>query len=137
MPRPLERVAAVLCYTGAMRVPVVALVVPDWVFTVPSGLLVAAALWLYSRKRSPFVHHHARAGLVWAVQANGLLLILALVAKLFYFLWFRTGIPALNQIWHGTAEGFRWIGLLVTLLTLVVMVKAAKGQTGDPLGLPH
>ncbi|MFZ5813798.1 MAG: hypothetical protein ACOY93_00665 [Bacillota bacterium] len=137
MPRPLERVAALLCYTGAMRVPLVALVVPDWVFTVPSGLLIAATLWLYSRKRSPFLHHHARAGLVWAVQANGLLLLIALVAKLFYLLWFRTGLPALNQIWHFTADAFRWSGLLVTLLTVVVMVKAAKGQTGDPLGLPR
>lgn len=137
MPRPLERVGAVLCYTGAMRVPIVALVVPDWVFTVPSGLLVAAALWLYSRKRSPFIHHHARAGLLWAVQANGLLLLIALVAKLWYILWFQTGLPLFNTLWHGSADGFRWTGLLVTLLTLVVMVKAAKGQTGDPLSLPH
>lgn len=137
MPRPLERVAAVLCYLGAMRVPIVALVIPDWVFTVPSGLLVAAGLWLYSRRRSPFVHHHARAGLIWALQTNGLLLVIALVAKLFYFAWFRTGIPVLNEFWRGTAEGFRWTGLLVTLLSLIVMVKAARGQTGDPLGLPH
>lgn len=137
MPRPLDRALAVLCYLGAMRVPVVALVIPDWVFTVPSGLLVAAGLWLYSRRRSPFVHHHARAGLTWAVQANGLLLIIALVAKLFYFAWFYTGIPMLNDLWHGTATLFRWAGLLVTLLTMLVMIKAAKGQTGDPLGLPH
>lgn len=137
MPRPLERTLAVLCYLGAMRVPIVALVVPDWVFTVPSGLLVAAGLWVYSRRRSPFIHHHARAGLIWAVQANGLLLAIALVAKLFYYAWYLTGIPVLNELWHGTADAFRWTGVLVTLLTLIVMVKAAKGQTGDPLGLPH
>lgn len=137
MPRLLERIAAVLCYLGAMRVPIVALVVPDWVFTVPSGLLVAGALWLISRKRSPFIHHHARAGLTWAVQANGLLLVIALIAKGFYLAWFATGLPAVNELWHFTAGLFRWAGLLVTLLTVLVMVKAAKGQTGDPLGLPR
>jgi hypothetical protein len=127
----------VLCYLGAMRVPIVALVVPDWVFTVPSGLLVGAALWLYSRRRSPFIRHHARYGLLWAVQANGLLLLIALVAKLFYFLWFRSGLPLVNELWHASADAFRWTGVLVTLLTVIVMFKAAKGQTGDPLGLPH
>jgi len=128
---------AVLCYLGAIRVPVVALVVPDWVFTVPMGLLVAGALWFYSRRRSPFLFHHARAGLVWAVQTNGLLLLIALLAKFFYALWFRTGVPLLNQTWHLTADLFRWAGILVALLTLLVMARAAKGQTGDPLGLPH
>lgn len=137
MPRPLERAAAVLCYTGAMRVPIVALVVPDWVFTVPSGLLLGALLWLYSRHRSPFIHCHARAGLLWAVQANVLLLSVALLSKLTYAVWFRTGMPLLNQVWHGTAGLFRWSGVLVTLLTVIVMVKAARGQTGDPLSLPQ
>ncbi len=137
MPRLVERIAAVLCYLGAMRVPIVALVVPDWVFTVPSGLLVAGVLWLISRGRSPFIHHHARAGLAWALQANGLLLVIALIAKGLYLAWFATGLPAVNELWHFTAGLFRWAGLLVTLLTLLVMVKAAKGQTGDPLGLPR
>lgn len=137
LPRPLERVAAVLCYLGAMRIPIIALVVPDWVFTVPSGLLIAAALWLISRRRSPFLHQHAHAGLVWALQANGLLLGIALLGKLFYFAWFQTGMPVINQLWHGSATIFRWTGLLVSLLTAVAMLKAAKGQTGDPLGLPQ
>lgn len=128
---------AVLCYLGAIRVPVVALIVPDWVFTVPTGLLVAGGIWLYSRRRSAFCYHHARAGLTWAVQTNGLLLLIALAAKLLYALWFRTGIPLLNQTWHLAADLFRWTGILVALLTLLVMLRAARGQTGDPLGLPQ
>lgn len=137
LPRPLLRLAAVLCYLGAMRIPIVALVVPDWVFTVPSGLVIGVALWLISRRRSPFLHQHAQAGLLWALQANGLLLGIALFGKLCYYGWFRTGIPLINQLWHGSATVFRWTGLLITLITLVAMWKAAKGQTGDPLGLPH
>lgn len=137
MPRPFERLMALFCYLGALRVPVVAFVIPDWVFTLPSGLLVAGAVWLYSRRRSPFLAHHAREGLVWALQTNLLLLAVAVAAKLLYLSWFHTGLPVVNELWHITATIFRWTGVLVSLLTLFVMTKAAKGQTGDPLSLPR
>lgn len=137
MPRPLARVAAACCYLGAIRLPFLPLPYPDWLYTVPGGLVTAAALWLASRGRLPFLHHHARAGLLWAVQANGMLFLLALVGRFLYAAWFQTGIPLLNELWHLSAEIFRWSAVLVTLLTLAAMRKATRGQTGDPLGLPH
>lgn len=137
LPRPMERVLAVLPYTGAIRLPLTVWVVPDWLYTVPAGLLLALLLWIGARGRSPFVAHHARAGLVWAFQANGLLLALSLLAEVWYRAWYHTGIPLLNQAWHLNAELFRWAALLTTLLTALAMWRAAKGQTGDPLGLPN
>lgn len=137
MPRPFERALAVLPYTGAIRLPLTLWVVPDWLYTVPAGLLLAGLLWLAAQGRSPFVAAHARTGLLWAVQVNGLLLALSLLAEVWYRAWYHTGIPLLNQAWHLNAELFRWAALLGTLLTVLAMVRAVKGQTGDPLGLPH
>ena len=136
MPRPFERALAVLPYTGAIRLPLTLWVVPDWLYTVPAGLLLAGLLWLAARGRSPFVSYHARTGLLWALQANGLLTALSLLAELWYRAWYHTGVPLLNQAWHLNAELFRWAALLSTLLTALAMWRAAKGQTGDPLGLP-
>lgn len=136
MPRSFtERVLAVLCYLGAMRIPAVALVVPEWAFTLPSGLLVAAGVWLFGRRRSPFLSHHAREGLKLALQANLLLAVLSLLAKGFYYAWFYSGLAPFNALWHIGGTMFRWTGVLVTVLTLAVMVKAARGETSDALTL--
>ncbi|MFO7274194.1 MAG: hypothetical protein LOD90_04350 [Symbiobacteriaceae bacterium] len=136
MARPFERVLAVLSYTGAIRLPLGLWWVPDWLYTVPPGLLLASLLWIGARRRSPFVAHHARAGLLWAIQVNGLLLALSLLAEVWYRAWYHTGVPLWNQVWHLNAELFRWAAALGTLLTALAMFRAAKGQTGDPLGLP-
>lgn len=133
MPRPLERVAAVLCYLGAMRVPIVALVIPEWAFTVPTGLLFAGLAWAYGAQRSPFLLHHGREGVKWAVQANLLLVLLSLLAKGLYYLWFYTGITATNTLWHFSAMVFRWTGVLVSVLTLLIMFKARRGLVCDAL----
>jgi hypothetical protein len=124
---------ALLCYLGALRVPIVALLLPGWAFTVPSGLVIAGAAWAYGRKRSPFLRHHGREGFKWALQANLVLAGLALLAKGLYLLWFYSGATAANALWHFSASTFRWAGLLVTVLTVYVMVKAARGSTGDAL----
>lgn len=133
MSRPFERTVAVLCYLGALRVPLVALVLPEWAFTLPSGLLIAAAAYLYGRKRSAFLCHHGREGLKWALQSNLLLVGLALLTKLCYYAWFYSGLIAANSIWHFGATGFRWAGILVSILTGFIMYKAARGQTTDAL----
>lgn len=133
MPRPLERVAAALCYAGALRVPVVALMLPEWAFTVPSGLLIAGLVWAYGRKRSPFLLHHGREGVKWALQANLLLAAIALLARGLFYVWSYTGWTVLDTLWHFSATGFRWAGVLTSIITLFVMVKAARGQTADAL----
>lgn len=133
LPRPFERVLAALCYLGALRVPVVALMLPEWAFTVPSGLLIAGLVWIYGRKRSPFLLHHGREGVKWALQANLLLAAIALLARGLYFGWQYFGWSAMNTLWHFSATGFRWAGVLTSVITLFVMVKAARGQTGDAL----
>jgi hypothetical protein len=133
--RPLERTAAVLCYLGALRVPLVALVLPEWAFTLPSGLLVAAAAWAYGRKRSPFLLHHGREGFWWSVQSNLVLLGIALLSKFIYYGWYYSGLVAANALWHFGATAFRWAGVLASILTLFVMYKAARGQTSDALTL--
>lgn len=133
MPRPLERTVAVLCYLGAMRVPVVALMLPEWAFTIPSGLLVAGGAWAYGRRRSPFLLHHARQGLTWSLQANLMLAAVSLVSKGFYYLSLYTDWGGASALWQGTAAAFRWAGLLLSILTVFVVRKAALGQTGDPL----
>lgn len=133
MPRWVERAVAALCYLGALRVTVVALVLPEWAFTIPTGLLIAGAAWAYGRKHSPFLLHHGREGVKWAVQANLLLIALALLAKGLYYVWFYSGLTAVNALWHFSATGFRWAGVLVSVLTLFVMLKAARGQTDDAL----
>jgi hypothetical protein len=124
---------AVLCYIGAMRVPVVALAMPQWAYTVPSGLLVAALVWAYGRKRSPFLQHHGWEGLKWALQANLLLVLLSLLAQGLYYGWYFTGWVPANSLWHFGAALFRWTGALVTILTGFVMFKAAQGSTADAL----
>ncbi|MDB4897096.1 MAG: hypothetical protein JWN15_3358 [Firmicutes bacterium] len=128
-----QRVLAVLCYLGALRIPAVALAVPEWAFTIPTGLLIAAGVWVFARRRSPFLRHHAREGFKLALQANLLLAALALLAKGFYYAWFYSGLTPVNMLWHFGATAFRWAGVLVMVLTLSVMVKAARGQTGDAL----
>lgn len=133
MLRPYERAVAVLCYLGAMRVPLVALVLPEWAFTVPSGLLIAALAWVYGRRRSPFLLHHGREGMKWALQANLLLAAFALVSKGIYWAWFYSGWPWTNTLWHFSATGIRWAGVLVSILTAFVMLKAARGETSDAL----
>jgi hypothetical protein len=122
-----------LCYLGALRVPLVALLLPEWAFTVPSGLLIAGTAWAYGRKRSPFLLHHGREGTKWALQANLLLAAMALLAKGLYYAWFYSGLTAANALWHFSATLFRWSGVLVSILTLFVMAKAARGQTADAL----
>lgn len=122
-----------LCYLGAMRVPLVALVLPEWAFTVPSGLLIAMLAWWYSRGRSPFLYHHAREGVKWAVQANLIIVGLSLLAMALYAAWFHTGLTLFNSLWHLSATVFRWSGVLVSVLTLFTMIKAAKGLTSDAL----
>lgn len=133
MIRPVERAVAALCYLGALRVPLVALMVPEWAFTVPSGLLVAAGAWAYGRKRSPFLAHHGREGFWWAVQSNLVVVGIALLSKLIYYGWYYSGIVAVNTLWHFSAVAFRWAGVLVSVLTLFVMFKALRGSTGDAL----
>jgi hypothetical protein len=128
-----ERILALLCYLGALRVPLVALVLPEWAFTLPSGLLIAAGVWVYGRRRSKFLKHHAREGVVWAVQANLLLAALTLLSKGFYYAWYYSGLAPANVLWHFSATLSRWAGVLVSILTLFVMAKAARGQTGDAL----
>lgn len=133
MPRLHERAWAVFCYLGALRVPVVALILPEWAFTVPSGLLVAGAAWGYGRKHSPFLLHHAREGFRWSLQSNLLLAALALVSKLFWHLHLWSDVALFDRVWHFGATIFRWAGILVSILTLFVMYKAARGDTGDAL----
>lgn len=133
LPRPLVRTVAVLCYLGAMRVPVVALMLPEWAYTVPSGLLVAAGAWLYGRRHSPFLLHHAKQGLNWSLQANLLLDAVSLLSKGCYYLWLYTGWSGAGTTWQGMATVFRWAGVLVSVLTVFVMRKAFLGQVGDPL----
>lgn len=133
MSRPLERTIAVLCYLSALRVPLIALMLPEWAFTLPSGLLIAGAAWLYGRRRSPYLVHHAREGFRWAVQANLLLAAVAVIAKLFYYGWIYSGASAFDVLWHFSATVFRWAGVLVSVLTLFVMYKAARGSTNDAL----
>jgi protein-S-isoprenylcysteine O-methyltransferase Ste14 len=118
-----------------MRIPAVALFLPEWAFTLPSGLLVAAGVWLFGRRRSPFLRHHAREGFKLALQANLLLAALSLLAKGFYYAWFFSGLAPINALWHLGATIFRWAGVLVTVLTLAVMLKAARGETSDALTL--
>lgn len=121
-----------LCYLGALRVPLVALVLPEWAFTVPSGLLIAGAAWLTGRKRrSAFLLHHGREGFKWALESNLLLAAMALLAKGLYYSWFYSGLPAANALWHFSATLFRWAGVLVSILTLFVMYKAARGESAD------
>lgn len=133
MPTPLERFVALLCYTGTMRVPIVALMLPGWAFTVPSGLVIAGLAWSYGRKRSPFLLHHGREGFKWALQANLVLAALALLSKGLYYLWYYSGLGLANGLWHFSASIFRWAGLLVTILTAFVAFKAARGSVGDAL----
>lgn len=122
-----------LCYLGAIRVPLVALVLPEWAFTVPSGLAVALGAWAYGRKRSAFLLHHGREGFWWAAQSNLVLVGLALLSKGLYYAWFYSGLTAANSLWHFSAAIFRWAGVLVSILTLFVMYKAMRGDTSDPL----
>jgi hypothetical protein len=133
LPRPIERVIAALCYLGALRVPVVALLLPEWAFTVPSGLIVAGLAWAYGRRRSPFLLHHGREGFKWSLQANLLLAAIAVLARGLYYGWYYSGLPAVNAVWHFSATGFRWAGVLVSIMTLFVMVRATRGQTADAL----
>jgi len=133
LPRPFERALAALCYLGALRVPVVALVLPQLAFTVPSGLVLAGAAWAYGRKRSPFLYHHGREGFKWALQANLLLAAFAVLSKGLYSIWYYTGLASVNALWHFSATGFRWAGVLVSIITLFVMLKAARGSTADAL----
>jgi chromate transport protein ChrA len=133
MARPVARAVAVLCYLGAIRVPVVALVVPEWALTIPSGLLVAGLAWAYGAKRSPFLLHHAREGLKWSVQANLLLAAISLLSMGLHALWSQTGGAVIHSLWHLAADLFWWAGILVSILTLFVMYKAAQGETGDAL----
>ncbi|HLN64804.1 MAG TPA: hypothetical protein VK464_25040 [Symbiobacteriaceae bacterium] len=133
MPRSLERLLAVLCYLGALRVPVVALAMPEWAYTVPSGLLIAGAVWAYGRRYSPFLLFHGREGFKWALQTNLLLAGLALLSQGLYYLWFYSGWVATNGLWHFGAAIFRWAGVLVSIITMFVMLKAARGRTGDAL----
>lgn len=128
-----ERTIALCCYLGALRVPVVALVLPEWAFTLPSGLLAAGAAWAYGRRRSPFLRYHGREGFRWTLQANLLVAGIALLGKALYYGWFYSGLPALNWLWHFSATGFRWTGALISVLTLVAMYKAARGDTSDAL----
>jgi hypothetical protein len=126
---------AVLCYLGALRVPVVAFMLPGWAFTLPTGLLSAGAVWLYGRRRNrPFLCYHGREGFRWALEANLLLAAIALLARGWYALWQVTGLDLFDGLWHFSATGFRWAGALVSIITAVVMYKAARGQTGDALG---
>jgi len=133
LPRMYERTIAVLCYVGALRVPLVALVLPEWAFTIPTGLLFAGLAWAYGRKRSPFLLHHGGAGFAWALQTNLLLAAGALVSKGLYYAWFYTGLYPLNWLWHFSGTGVRWAGALVSVITGLVMWKALRGDTTDAL----
>lgn len=136
MPRLWERVTAVLCYVGALRALVVALVLPGWAFAVPvTGLLLAGGAYLYGKRRSPFLLHHAREGLRWVIQANLLLAAVALISKGFYYGWLYSGADAFYGLWSFVASIARWAGGLVSIITLFVMFKAARGGTGDALSL--
>lgn len=128
-----QRLFAVACYLGALRVPMVALVLPEWAFTIPSGLLVTGAAWLYGRKRSPFLLQHARDGFRWSLQSNLLLAGIALLARALHWSWQALGWAWFHSLWYGSAALFRWAGVLVTLVTLAVMARAARGQVGDAL----
>jgi hypothetical protein len=131
MSQPLQRLVAVMCYLGALRVPLVAFVLPGWALTIPSGLIVAGAAWAYGRKRSPFLLHHGREGFRWAIQANLLLAALSLLSMGLHYGWQHWDIALLGSLWQLGATLFRWAGLLVSIMTLLVMLKAARGQTGD------
>ncbi len=133
MPRRFERVWAVLCYLGALWVPVIALAVPEWAFTLPSGLLLAAAAWLYGRRRSPYLAHHGREGFQWSLQANAVLAAIALLSKGLWLTWDRTGWAPAETLWHLSATGFRWTGWLVFILTVIAVIRAARGETRDVL----
>lgn len=128
-----QRLFATACYLGALRVPLVALVLPEWAFTVPSGLLVTGAAWLYGRRRSPFLFQHARDGFRWSLQSNLLLAAIAVLARSLHWGWQAYGWAGFHSLWYASATLFRWAGLLVTLVTLVVMIRAARGQVGDAL----
>lgn len=133
MPPLPHRVLAALCYAGALRVPLVALFLPEWAFTIPSGLLFTALAWLYGRKRSPFLCRHGREGFRWSLQANLLLAGVALFARALFYIWLRTELALFNTLWHFSATVFRWAGLLISILTLFAMAKAVRGKLGDPL----
>lgn len=136
MPRLWERVAGVLCYVGALRALVVALVLPGWAFAIPvTGMLLAGGCYLYGRKRSPFLLHHAREGLRWMIQANLVLAGVALISKGFYYAWFYTGTDAFGSLWHFAATVARWAGGLISIITFFVGYKAGRGGTGDALSL--
>lgn len=126
-----ERALAALCYLGALRVPVVSWFLPGLALTLPSGLIFTGIAWLYGRRRSPFLLHHAREGLKWSVQANLLAAMVSLLSMAFHFAWEQTGIHLLSQLWHWCAVGLRWLGGLVSVLTLYSMFKAARGSTAD------
>jgi chromate transport protein ChrA len=134
-PNAALRLAALLCYVGALRVPIIALLLPEWAFTLPTGLLVAVAIWAYSRNRSTFLQHHAQAGIKWAVLANLIMTVLALVSKGLYYGWYRSGLMPFNSLWHLGATVFRWTGLLLSVLTVSLVVKAVRGQTKDLFNL--
>lgn len=130
---PLQRLVAVLCYLGALRVPLVAFLLPGWALTVPSGLVVSGVAWAYGHKRSPFLRHHGREGFRWAIHANLLLAALSLIAMALHYGWQHWEIAILGSLWQLSATLFRWAGLLVSIITLFVMYKAARGQTSDAL----
>lgn len=133
MVRPWERVAGALCYVGALRVVLVALLLPGWAFTLPTGLLTAGGAWLYGRKRSPFLLHHGREGFRWTLQANLILAAISLLAMALYRGWEEWELLPLHSLWIGMAMVARWVGALLGLVTLLIMGKAARGQTGDLL----
>lgn len=138
MPRFWERFAAVLCYVGALRALVVALLLPGWAFAIPlTGLLLTGAIWLYARRRSAFLRHHAREGVRWCIQANLLLAGVALLSKGFYYGYRWTDLELFYGLWHFGATVARWAGGLISVITGFVMYKAARGGTGDALTLSH
>lgn len=132
MPNWLHRTTAALCYAGALRVPVVALVLPEWAFTIPSGLLIAGLAWWYGKRHSPFLLHHAREGFRWSLQANLLLAGLALFSMLCHFIWIRWDTHGAYLLWNLMATVVQWAGVLISILTLLVMAGALRGHTGDP-----
>lgn len=131
----LRRIVAALCYMGALRVPVTALLLPEWAFTLPSGLLIGAGAWWYGRQRSPFLRHHAREGLRWSLLANLLMAALAALSALLHLLGARYALTASLWAWHLMAVVVRWAGVLVSILTLLAMARAVRGQTGHPFDL--
>lgn len=130
-----RRITAALCYTGALRVPITALLLPGWAFTVPSGLLVSMAAWWYGRRRSPFLLHHAREGLRWSVQANLLMAGLAVISALLHLMGARYSLPYALWAWGLMATVVRWTGVLVSILTIMAMIRAIRGKTGHPFDL--